>query len=413
MTIYYKKQILSILIDWYENSPAHVRGEKPSRRRKMRLYDEGQTDFLDYNIENHLTRNEINQAVLDLAEKKFIEYQWLRGQKNHIIAKLWLKADSIKNVYGFIGRRPRGDEVDELLSQLKSFREEINTQWALNWLDNTIAVISHKRNIGSAMPELPAERDDLLKAVFYLSANTEIEILERVFSMQCYGNSKHFERTIKKHLVRILKKYLIQNDCSDEEALHYARIVKYPEQFTFSGNLSITLPKGTVDFSFLPFGGTLTIDDVKQGNIRIEQNVKRVLSIENRANYIDYIHKSKKDDELVIFHGGHFSPAKLIFLRSIVSSLPQECGFFHWGDIDYGGFLMLARLRREIFAEVKPWKMGKDDLIKFSNFTINFTETYREKLASLLEIKELIDCYPCIKYMLELCIRLEQEAMLI
>lgn len=425
----YKKRILSILINWYENSPSHVRGEKPSRRRYMRLYDDGQTDLPEYNIENHLTKKDINLAVLELAERKYIDYQWMRGQKNHIISKLWLKADAIESVYDFIGLRPKGDEVDELISKLTDIKEKINTQlskkstvqWALNWLDDTITVISHKRSIGNVMPELSSDRDDLLKAIFFLAANTEIETLERVFSMRCYGNSKHFECTIRKRLIRILKKYLVQNDCTDEEALRYIGIVNYPEQFSFSGNLSITLPRetslevknGTVDFSLLPHGGTLTIDDINQGNIIIGKNIKRILSIENRANYIDYVYKFQKNDELVIYHGGHFSPAKHIFFQSVVSSMPQECVFLHWGDIDYGGFLMLARLRRKIYTKVKPWKMDKDDLIKFNDFTSSFPETYKEKLISLLEIPELNDCFPCIRYMLKSCVRLEQEAMLI
>ena len=172
MEINYKNRILSVLINWYENNPAHIRGQKPSRRRIMRLHDDGQTDFPDYNIENHLTRKEINQAVLDLAVKNLIEFQWMRGQKNHIIAKLWLNADAIESVYNFLGRQSKQDTVDDLLLQLTELHERIKTrltakfpaQWALNWLESTIAVISRKQTISASMPFLPSEQKDLLKA---------------------------------------------------------------------------------------------------------------------------------------------------------------------------------------------------------------------------------------------------------
>jgi len=408
----YGKQILTILLDWYENSPAYVRGQKPSRRRIMRLYDDGKTDFSTYNIENHQIRNDINHAVLHLADKGFIGYQWMPGQQDHILAKLWLNSGVITQAYAWLGRRPKEDVVEELLSRLTTLLNQTRTDWVRHWLENTIEVISRKRSIGAVMPESSSERNDLLKAVSYLADNAEIETLERVFSMRCYGDSKHFERLVKARLARILRKYLVHDDCSDEDALRLAGIVPYPEQFAFSGSLSIIFLQGTLDFSMLPFGGTLTIDDIKQGRIVLGQGIRRVLSIENRANYIDYIHKVKGRDEFVFFHGGQFSPAKRIFLNAIVSSMPDGCSFFHWGDIDYGGFSMLARLRREILPTVQPWRMNQNELTQYDQFTAGFSDTYRKRLVSLLDMPELSDCYLCIEYMIRAGVRLEQEAML-
>jgi len=408
----YGKQILTILLDWYENSPAYVRDQKPLRRRIMRLYDDGKTDFSAYNIEDHQTRNDINHAVLNLADKGLIKYQWMHGQQDHILAKLWLNPSAVEQAYDWLGRQPKGDIVEELLLQLTTLINQTETNWARRWLEDTIEVISRKRSIGAVLPESPSECNDLLKAVSYLANNAEIETLERVFSMRCYGDSKHFERSIKTRLAKILRKHMVQDDCSDEDALRLAGIVPYPEQFAFSGSLSIVFSHGTLDFTLLPFGGTLTIDDIRQGRIMLGQGIRRVLSIENRANYIDYIHKVKKNDEFVLFHGGQFSPAKRIFLNAIVSSMQDGCVFFHWGDIDYGGFNMLARLRREILPTVQPWRMNQNELTQYTQFIAGFSDTYRKRLSSLLEMPELSDCYSCIEYMIKAGIRLEQEAML-
>jgi hypothetical protein len=408
----YEKQILTVLLDWYEDSLAYMRGQKPTRRRNMRLYDDGQTDFSVYNINDHIVRKDVNQAVLHLADKGFIEYQWMRGEQDHILAKLWLITDAIDHVYSWLGRKPKWDVAEDLLAQLTVILNQTKTDWARRWLADTIAVISKKHSIGTVLPESSAERDNLLKAVSYLTDNSEIETRERVFSMRCYGNSKYFENSIKARFVRILKKYLAQDECTDEEALRSVGIVPYPEQFLFSGALSIILPQGTLDFTPLPFGGTLTIDDVKQGRILLNQNVRRVLSIENQANYVDYIHKSQKSDEFILFHGGQFSPAKRVFLQAIVSSLPKGCRFFHWGDIDYGGFRMLARLRREILPAVQPWRMDQKELIRYTQFTAGFSDMYKKRLVSLLDISELSDCFSCIEYMIKAGVRLEQEAML-
>lgn len=409
----YKKQILSLLVDWYEASPAYVRNQRPSRRRNMRLFDNGQTDFASYDIENHVTRNDINQAVLDLANRGYIEYKWMQGQQNHIIAKLWLNFDMIAQVYTYLNRQPKGDEVDSLRLELMELQAKIKDEWASCWLEDTITAISRKRSIGVHLPENISECGELLKAISYLTNRTEIETLERIFSIQCFGDSKRFERSVKTRLVRILKKYLVKDDCEDDEALRLVGIVRYPEQFEFSGALLISLPDGALDFSPLPFGGTLTIEDVKQGKVMLKSNIRRILSIENRANYIEYVHKSQAKDEFVLFHGGHFSPAKRVFFRAIATAMPKSCEYYHWGDIDYGGFSMLARLRREIQSDIKAWRMNKEELSQYSRFTAGFSDSYCKRLTSLMAVPELKDCLPCLEFMLEAGVRLEQEAMLV
>jgi hypothetical protein len=92
--------------------------------------------------------------------------------------------------------------------------------------------------------------------------------------------------------------------------------------------------------------------------------------------------------------------------------MPAACPWYHWGDIDYGGFSMLARLRREIRADVRPCRMDQGELAKYAALTLPVTESYADKLRSLTTAKELADCFSCINYMIGNRVRLEQEAML-
>ena len=73
---------------------------------------------------------------------------------------------------------------------------------------------------------------------------------------------------------------------------------------------------------------------------------------------------------------------------------------------------MLARLRREINSSIQPYRMNKQELITFEAFTTSFSLEYSQKLHELMARAELIDCSECLAYMLERCVRLEQEAML-
>lgn len=73
---------------------------------------------------------------------------------------------------------------------------------------------------------------------------------------------------------------------------------------------------------------------------------------------------------------------------------------------------MLARLRREISGSIQPYRMNKQELITYAAFTTPFTPEYSHKLRELTERAELKDCSDCLTYMLERCVRLEQEALL-
>jgi len=73
---------------------------------------------------------------------------------------------------------------------------------------------------------------------------------------------------------------------------------------------------------------------------------------------------------------------------------------------------MLARLRREIVANIMPLCMSIDELKRYSGFAASVKSPYVKKLEELRLLPELSDCYDCIDYMIKNMVRLEQEAML-
>jgi hypothetical protein len=74
---------------------------------------------------------------------------------------------------------------------------------------------------------------------------------------------------------------------------------------------------------------------------------------------------------------------------------------------------MLARLRREIRKEIKPYRMNTSELVNYKHLTAPITEQYAEKLKLLTAKHELLDCYDCINFLIVNKIRLEQESMLV
>lgn len=409
-----QKKILSTLLDKYERSSFFRDKKQPARRILLKFYDGGKSDFPFYDIEQSERRISVNRAVTELAELNLLSFEWMKGELDHIIAKVWLNTDELEFAYEVAGRKSKSDVVDEICLEILDMHEQVSSPWFKNFFYDAYTVISQKRSIISSIPDDKTERKRLFKTICTIDKMAGLEITERVFSLQCFGDSKKFEKATRSRIISILRKYLeCDDDTCDEDILRQVGIVKYPEQFEFSGQVSLAIEDKVVDFAPLHFGGSISISDLLRGNLVISPYVKRILSIENRANYIEYIQKSMADDELVLYHAGQYSPSKKHFFLAISEKMPEGCIWTHWGDIDYGGFSMLARLRREIRKEIKPFRMNTSELINYKHLTAPITEQYVEKLKLLTAKHELLDCYECIHYLIAHKIRLEQEAMLV
>ena len=211
--------------------------------------------------------------------------------------------------------------------------------------------------------------------------------------------------------ISVLKRHLddIDEDAKDEEILRRVGIVKYPEQMEFCGAIQIEFNEGIVSYTPLQYGATVNAKDVRRGKFSISSSVKRVLFIENRANFVDYIFHHRHSEEVVVFHGGCYSPVKGLFFQKLISTAHPGTEFYHWGDIDYGGFSMLARMRRNIISSIKPFRMSKEELLKYRDYAISFGDLYLQKVRELKNFPELMDCFSCLDFMISNRIRLEQE----
>jgi hypothetical protein len=193
----YQKELLSALLDKYEAGSFFKTGAVPSRRIMLKLYDGGISDFPSYEIENYEIREEINKAALSLHKEELVFYQWMKGEENHFLSRVWLNYENLNAAYSFINRRPANDLADEVCLELLETLEKVKSPWIRDFLNNGYNKISQKRSIGTrlAAAGLPAdseERRNLLQALVFTDHMGETELLERVFSLQCFGDSNCF-----------------------------------------------------------------------------------------------------------------------------------------------------------------------------------------------------------------------------
>ena len=400
----WQHKILNLLLDKYERTAAYQKEELPDRRVMLRFYDSGKTDLAAYDIDNHFVRTEINETVIAMQAKKWIDFEWMRGEQNHIIRRVWLDFSKLDEVYQAAERQSAKQFALSVIEELERQIAVVKTGWIISFYGETKMHVETKFRLGSYLPADKAERNALYQMLRFIDSHSFTSLTERVFSEKCFGDSKYFESRMKSTLLSVMRGY-ISREMTDAELLRSIGISRYPEPLELRGKV---LVNGN-DMSVFPSGFCIYSNDIESAHITISNSFKRILTIENRANFFAY---RQADDELVIYHGGHYSPSKKKLFEKIVAGMPPNCVWYHWGDIDLGGFSMLLRLRKEILSNVQPFRMNISELQTYRDFTQPFSDDYAAMLQKLRQQEQLSDCKTCIEYMLTHKIKLEQEAML-
>lgn len=411
----YKRLMLNRLLDKYEKSKKYVEEGIKNRRIFLRM---NQNEFPEYDIEQVAIKEVVNSVVQELSEKHIIDFEWLKYEKNNIIERIWLKLENIQEAYHEAGRQVKSVRTGAVLDIVQNLKVSITEEWIRNFLNDVEFCILSRKSLSPVLPDDKEIAAAILTALSVINDKGEEECLERVFSIKCYGDSKFFARRVRRRLAAIAYKYISLDHMNDEERFEdeiLARlgIVKTTEQFEFCGEVQGKLYGQLINFSAFLYGSC--INSIAARDIEIEDlgSVNKVLFIENKANYDDYIMKRKTKNELVIYHGGFYSPVKGLLFRKIYQISKQSAmDFYHWSDIDVGGFRIFNRLRTEIIPTLKPYLMDKEAFLSRESCWMKFDDQYATTLKEILSNQDFVEFHDVIKLMLEVGCKLEQEAFL-
>jgi hypothetical protein len=411
----YKQRLLDKLLDKFERSRAYLDESTARRRIMIRL----SAEFPEYDIEKSETRSLVNSIVHDLAEQGTVGYDWLPHENGNILSRVWLRLDNLPCAYESAGRTPKKDKVNTILSMVLDCSQSAALPWLHEFLSTTRAAIEARRRAAPLLPDDVEQARAVLTALQGINDRGGEECLERAFSLQYFGNSKYFENNVRGKVASIIRKYLVDEDGdldapSDDEVLSQVGLVRSPEQIEFSGSMVGKLTGNLVDFSAFKHGATINSPTVADLEIISLPSVKKILFIENKANYLNYIFSSKSDDELVIFHGGFYSPARGAFFQKVYETGHRDgVEFRHWSDIDLGGFRIFCRLQSSIIPELMPHLMDREAFISRRQHWVGFGEKYQAELKKLLELPEYAQFHGVIQLMIAEKAKLEQEAFLL
>jgi hypothetical protein len=411
----YQTWILEKLIEKYESRKT-LTGNV--RKVAFRMQDES---ALSQELEHAEEKEQFLTALDLLKQKGLVDYSWVRFEKDNIVERVWLVLDEekVRESYRILARIPKGDIICVLRESL------INSINQMKPLDNEIQSFFKKQleqmEQSSSIPRFFTDRielnEDLIKCLVYLSQNNQ-EVQERVLSSLLYNDSKYFERTVKGKVLSVLKAINKGKgeELSDEELLRERGVVKWPEILEFTGRLAVLFKQGELmDFSVLTYGAYINSLMVEMVDKVCLYRIKKVIFIENKANYVWYITQEKKEEELVVYHGGCYSPVKGRWFKKICEACIQDgeqIKFYHWSDIDVGGFRIFSRLKTEIVSSLEPFQMDIETLEKNRDKGMPMNEHYRMQLTEMINDCRYEEFKFLIERMIELNIRLEQEQLL-
>lgn len=388
ITMKYINNILNYLLDKYERSNFFVENREIQRKISVKITKifPGYEDEAEYHL-----FTEVNDAVQNLESENLIQ---VSRKKNGIINSITLNTDKLYEIYLFTSRKPKSETNQQLLALLESYADKNEILAAFCRTQTEKIKKNQKAELFNGDF---TEYANILKAVSELY-QLEEETYMRDFSVRIFGDSKSFEK-IKNKVISLLFRY---GDFPQEETiLEELNLMKNPGHVYIKGACKISVNRQIIDFS--QFHADIAISSILLDHINtIEVIGNKVITIENLTTFNQFY----EENAVMIYLGGYHNTHRRNFIRKLYAQNPNVT-YYHYGDIDAGGFYILLHLRNKTGIQFQPYHMDIAVLQQHSDLTKPLTDNDRKRLHYLAdsEFSEVV------QYMLENNCKLEQEAL--
>lgn len=261
----------------------------------------------------------------------------------------WVRVVNVDALADFLG-------IDTQVDQLQSAKNGLAP-----WLDRyprvgeILGTWASLRRVRALGPDSWGSWQDALKVLDALDATSGEDQVIRVLSGHLFSDTKRIEQLIPQ-LDVLSAEQLTSRPRNKWEVLKTLGLVKQPLPLMVAGAGVIKMEEGPDCIITRPYVG------VSPRAVRsLSSPAKWVLTIENLTTFhLASVALKGRADGLVVFTGGMPSPAWVMGFRSLTADLDSAAVFYHWGDIDVGGFRIAARVKEVALPEgaaLQPWLM--------------------------------------------------------
>ena len=227
----------------------------------------------------------------------------------------------------------------------------------------------------------------------------------RNFSTALFKDSKKFQKEFKSIIESILFDYT-DEVLEKDKILEFYNLYENPTYVLIKGNVVMHFETSVIDVSEMPDGIALSNASLEKIK-RIIVNADKVITVENLTTY----HDADEDNSIHIYLGGYHNYSKQMLLGKIYSDNKSKA-YFHMGDLDVYGFLILENLKEKTGIPFMPLMMDVKTLERFYKAGMYKDLTTTDKKV-ILEKKDtkLIAYTDVLMFMLDNNCKVEQESI--
>ena len=374
-----KKELLKMIIDRTEKSASDWKKGAEGNRSFLvhqELYDQiGKTEFIN--------------GAKELQRQGLLKIEWEAIGVD--IRRIRYSLKDLAVMYEMSGIRPKFQMIEENMMAVENLLHSVKGLWIKEYLIRCM-----KRLEQGKIPQEFSKRDALFRCLKVIDGLKE-PLYIRVFSKYCLGDSKLFENSLESIVLSIARKYHedIEEGMNNTQILSQLLIEEYSQELAVKGPLRISVNGQEINLGQFCYGAVLNSQMLVHAKPLAGQNIKRILTIENKANYM----ATPYDEETVIIYShGFFTPKEREFLISLRNVLCPETQYLHSGDLDYGGILIYRYIKQKIFPDLMPFQMDGEIYDKYEKYAVKMEPETLKKLKKmqmngspeLAELRELL-----------------------
>ena len=390
--------ILNSLIDKYERSSLYKGTNMVNVTIAFQFTKSTLKDYFDDT--NYKYQEEINEVCLKMQQQGIIKITWKKHQEGNVIDKVALNLEALEEVYKLLNRTKKQELESNVSEIIKEYCDYDN--FLGNFAQDMLSNLSEKKSIKKYLNiEDLAEVRDILKAI-YSMINQKEEIYRRAFSVYLFNDSKRFE-AIESKVIRIISDYASLN--SDIDILSEFNILKNPSYIYLKGSGSFNINDQILELGKLK--GEIAFSSSIIDSLKVESlQVKRIVTIENLTTFHDY----NNPEELIVYLGGYHNEVRRKFFKKLYNH-NASMEFYHWGDIDVGGFRILNHLREKTSIAFKSMFMDVITLEKYKDHCKELKENDIASIKKMLVDERFQEFREVFEYMMDKGVKMEQEVL--
>ena len=393
----YSKDIISRLLDIYERRNGYAK--RPEELRSIQFEVSKEYPIYKDRYDNEKYRD-INTAI-----EKNVSAGLIIAEKDQTgrYSKIKLNIARVDECYALLKRTSIPDQCKKVLSVLEKAN---NTECILigrivsNFCEQIKAYKKLPYDLGYDARRV-GEVLQVIEAVTKLTSETYI----RNFSTALFKDSKRFQREYRSTIESILFDYT-DDVVEKDDILGYYNLYENPTFVLIKGNARICFAESAIELSEMS-GGIALSNGSLAGIHKISVKADKVITVENLTTY----HDCDELDAVYIYLGGYHNTSKQRLLELIYENNSDK-EYYHEGDLDVYGFLILENLISKTQIPFKPLLMDVETIERFYRAGLYKPLTARDrKMIDSKKDGQLSAYKDVLEYMLTHDCKIEQESI--